>query len=79
MFLLEVVDCGLRGHTHIADVMGEKLTNSGGHFATRAVIALALIAMLLRSKGAITGKAIGTHAGAFGWGNAPTCKFIVER
>lgn len=25
MFLLEGVDCGLGGHTQIADVMGEKL------------------------------------------------------
>ena len=45
MFLLEVVDCGLGGHTLVADIMGEKLANRGGHLATRAVIALALIAM----------------------------------
>ena len=46
MFLLEGVDCGLGGHTLVANVMGEKLANLGGrHLATRAVIALAPIAM----------------------------------
>ena len=45
VFLFEMIDCGLGGHTLVADIMGEKLANRGGHLATRAVIALALIAM----------------------------------
>ena len=78
VFLFEMIDCGLGGHTHPTDVVGEKLADGGGHFALGPMIAFALVAELLGFAGAVAGKTLGKGTVAFGRGGAPSIKFIVK-
>ena len=72
VFLFEMIDCGLGGHTHPTDVVGEKLADGG------PMIAFTLGAELLGFDGAVAGKALGKGTVAFGRGGAPSIKFIVK-